>query len=147
MNSRDVKMILIGAAVAFALRVPSTQLSYDPQQVNCLAHAVYHEARGEPDAGQTAVAWVVKNRSAPARSICSVVYEKAQFTNIEKTRPDVSSKAWRKALETAQAVLSGKAKDPTHGANSFFAPSKVRTPKWATGEPTIIGHHKFYVLQ
>ena len=51
------------------------------RQLDCLAQAVYYEARGESPAGQAAVAQVVLNRvrhPAFPKSICSVVYQGAQ---------------------------------------------------------------------
>ncbi|NIO43392.1 MAG: hypothetical protein GTO41_26515, partial [Burkholderiales bacterium] len=49
------------------------------QELNCLALNVYHEARGEPMAGQYAVAEVTMNRVASRRypnTVCKVVFQK-----------------------------------------------------------------------
>lgn len=54
-----------------------------PKQINCLAEAIYHEARGEPILGQVAVGMVVLNRTQTREfsgTICDVVYAKNQFT-------------------------------------------------------------------
>ena len=53
------------------------------EQTNCLATAVYFEARGESVEGQLAVARVVMNRAASGRyppDWCSVVKQPAQFS-------------------------------------------------------------------
>ncbi len=118
----------------------------DMKQVQCMAHAVYHEARGEPSAGQVAVAYVVKNRVGHpgfANSICGVVYQPHQFTNIRQTKPNKNSKSWAYAVETSLRVLRGQAKDPTAGRKYFYAQAVVR-PRWSAGKKkVIIGRHTF----
>ena len=52
-------------------------------EMRCLAGAVYFESRGEPLAGQLAVAQVVINRTESSQfpsSYCAVVYQRAQFS-------------------------------------------------------------------
>jgi len=74
---------------------------------DCLANAVYFEARGEPIEGQLAVAQVVMNRAASGRypaTLCGVVTQPAQFSFIRHGRfpqADKSSEAWRKAVAIA----------------------------------------------
>ena len=63
--------------VAPVLRQPFV-LSKRDQEANCLAVALYHEARGESELGQIAVAQVILNRVKSTKypdSICGVVYE------------------------------------------------------------------------
>src|SRR5882672_3004751 len=51
--------------------------------IACLARNVYFEARGEPEAGQYAVAEVTMNRKASGRypnTVCGVVYERQAFS-------------------------------------------------------------------
>src|SRR4030095_7857272 len=53
------------------------------EQANCIAVAVYHEARGETLDGQLAVARGIMNRAASGRypsSWCGVVKQPAQFS-------------------------------------------------------------------
>lgn len=79
----------------------------DPEQ-DCLAKAVYFEARGESLEGQLAVAEVVLNRTASATypaSICEVVTQPAQFSFIRQGRfpkADENSKAWRNAVAISE---------------------------------------------
>ena len=57
--------------------------SVDPEQHECLALNVYHEARGEVIEGQIAVAHVTLNRvnhSYFPETICDVVYQNRQFS-------------------------------------------------------------------
>jgi len=59
--------------------------------VFCMALAVYHEARGEPVAGQTMVAQVaLKRASGDANQVCREVFRHKQFSwangKVVKTR-------------------------------------------------------------
>lgn len=123
----------------------------DLVEINCIAHAVYHEARGEKELGQIAVAHVVLNRTRHPKhpeSACDVVYEPRQFTNIKRTDPDLASPAWQKALQVAQAAYLGRSYDPTQGAKFFYASDKVQHKSWASNKvnSTVIGGHKFFDL-
>lgn len=113
----------------------------------CLSHVVYHEARGESFNGQLAVAYVVLNRSlAWHRSICQVVYQPAQFTNIRKTIPVETSREWQTAHFAATMATKKYIDDPTKGSLYFYAPHKVSEPRWARMKKFVgrIGHHLFY---
>ncbi|HJP69376.1 MAG TPA: cell wall hydrolase, partial [Sphingomicrobium sp.] len=74
------------------------------EETNCLATAVYFEARGESLEGQLAVARVVMNRASSGRyppDWCGVVKQPAQFSFVHHGRfpsVDQSSDEWRKAL-------------------------------------------------
>jgi len=61
--------------------VPTMQkVEHGKDERNCLAQAIYHEARGEPEQGQWAVANVILNRVDSKRypnSICGVVFQNA----------------------------------------------------------------------
>jgi spore germination cell wall hydrolase CwlJ-like protein len=53
------------------------------KEIDCLARAIYHEARGESEMGKKAVAMVTINRANSSKfpnSICRVVYEKGQYS-------------------------------------------------------------------
>ena len=82
-------------------------------QTNCLATAVYFEARGESLEGQLAVAHVVMNRAASGRyppDWCSVVKQPAQVSFVrhgEFPQADTNCPAWRKA-QTAALSRFGK---------------------------------------
>ena len=56
----------------------------------CLAQAIYHEARGEPEMGQWAVANVILNRVVSKRypaTICGVVFQNADGPNSSASSP------------------------------------------------------------
>lgn len=82
----------------------------------CLALAIYHEARGERVSGQLVVARVILNRKRSRvypSSICGVVYQNAhrrnrcQFSFACDTIPDLpkNRRAWRRALGIASMML------------------------------------------
>lgn len=109
-----------------------------PQQVECVARAIYGEARAEIKKGQLAVGHVVMNRSK-ARKItpCQVIYQKNQFHFI-KARISYSGAAWDRAVQLAKNLGS----DPTGGAQYFH--NKSVRPGWGKRLVAVIGNHLFY---
>jgi spore germination cell wall hydrolase CwlJ-like protein len=127
------------------------------QQGNCLADAMYYEARGEGRAGQMAIAEVVYNRMRSSyypRTICSVVFEGSQlrtgcqfsFTCGGVMDRPKSAAVWHRAQRLALQIVTGIVQlgNTTGGALSFHAEDVQ--PGWAdTMERTTqIGHHIFY---
>jgi spore germination cell wall hydrolase CwlJ-like protein len=126
-------------------------------QSDCLAEAMYYEARGEGKAGQLAVAEVIYHRMRYGyypNSICGVVFEGShlrtgcQFSftcNGDMNRPK-NAAAWRRARVLALRIVTGVLPlgDLTGDATSFHA-SDVQ-PGWAGDmERTVqIGKHIFY---
>ena len=124
----------------------------------CIAVAVYFEARGEPSAGQIAVAHVIQNRVEDQRypdNACGVVKQgyywngnpirnKCQFSFYCDGKSDnpKNKQGWYNALYIAS--LSTTAPDKTNGATHYHS-TKV-FPEWAyTGEITTkINKHIFY---
>jgi spore germination cell wall hydrolase CwlJ-like protein len=126
-------------------------------KAECLADAMYYEARGEGEAGELAIAEVVYNRLHDGnypRNICGVVFEGArqhtgcQFSfacNGEMLRPKEPG-AWRRAQRLALRIVTGNIVlgDTTGDATSFHAVDVQ--PGWSdTMERTTqIGNHIFY---
>ena len=121
----------------------------------CLAEAVYYEARSESRSGQLAVADVVKNRVKSKHypnTICGVVYEGAhrpfacQFTFACDGSMDISpkGKSWERSREIAQLSLTGFVPDMTKNSTHYH--TLAINPLWAgTLEyKATIGFHKFY---
>ncbi len=82
------------------------------EQTNCLATAVYFEARGESLEGQYAVARVVMNRAGSGKyppDWCSVVKQPAQFSFVRNGQfpaADTSSPAWARAEAIARLAAA-----------------------------------------
>lgn len=119
-------------------------------QMQCLASAVYFESRGEPLAGQLAVAMVVKNRAASRRfpaSYCRVVKQRGQFSFVRSGRiptPRKSGNAWRRAKAIAHIAHSDLWKSEA-GESLYFHANYVR-PAWAARKKALarIDTHIFY---
>jgi spore germination cell wall hydrolase CwlJ-like protein len=118
------------------------------QSIDCLARNVYFEARGEPLAGQYAVAEVTMNRRGWGpfrRTVCEVVYEPGAFSwTGERRRAQPSGAAWDAALRVADAVYSQRHTPTLHGARFYHA--VYVTPDWAKTKHFVarIGNHLFY---
>lgn len=121
----------------------------------CLAEAVYYEARSESRSGQLAVADVVKNRVKSKHypnSICGVVYEGAhrpfgcQFSFACDGSMDRApkGKAWERSQDMAQVSLTGFVADLTKNSTHYHTVNVA--PNWSkTLEfKAKIGFHKFY---
>ena len=123
-------------------------LDAQKKNIDCLARNVYFEARGEPLAGQYAVAEVTMNRTASAffpRSVCSVVHEKGAFSwTALGPLPEPGGAEWQRALEVAEAVYYGRHAPELAGA-LFYHATQVH-PAWAKERKRItrIGRHIFY---
>lgn len=125
-------------------------------ELDCLATALYFEARGEGPDGQAAVAEVILNRTGlPGfpRSVCAVVRDGAgdgaggcQFSYACDGRSDVVTDraSYAIAERIAAAMMAGAPRALTDGATHFHSDS-VR-PGWASrfAKTARIGEHTFY---
>lgn len=110
-------------------------------QVDCIARAIYGEARGEGSRGMIAVANVIMNRTEARgfpRSACEVIEQPGQFTFPRNARVN------RATYEMAAAVYYGNLIDLTNGATYYHA--NYVHPRWANRLTRVatIGHHIFY---
>lgn len=120
------------------------------EQTNCLATAVYFEARGETLAGQLAVAKVVMNRAASGRyppSYCATIKQPAQFSFVRAGRfppVDVDCPAWKKATAIARLALANVV--PSIGNDVLWYHADYVAPSWGRRLTQVskIGQHIFY---
>lgn len=115
--------------------------------VQCMAGAVYFEAKGEPLSGQLAVAEVILNRAKSGRfptSVCSVVTQPGQFSFVRGGHvPTVAAnKQYRTALAVARVALADAWNSPAAGAMYFHA--RRVAPTWHREQVAAIGNHVFY---
>lgn len=116
----------------------------------CLAGAVYFEARGEPIEGQLAVAEVVLNRASSGeypRSICEVVTQPAQFSFVrDGSFPaiDRGSDGWRRAVAIANIAAENLASSLS--SDVLWYHTDYVAPGWGRrlDRVTQIGAHIFY---
>jgi len=120
------------------------------RDLQCLAQAIYFEARGEPLAGQLAVGAVIVNRTTSGRypsDYCSVVTQRGQFSFVHGGHipsPDESSPAWTRARALAQ-IAHQDLWQSAAGEALFFHARYVR-PGWARSKVALatIDSHIFY---
>lgn len=117
------------------------------EQADCLAAAVYHESKGEPLAGQLAVAEVIINRARSGRfasTLCGVVTQRSQFSFVRgghiPTPP--RNAAWRNAVAIAHIALDDLADSPVSTALFFHA--RYVSPGWRLHRLSAVGNHIFY---
>src|SRR4051812_18946734 len=118
-------------------------------ELECLAGAVYFEAKGEPLKGQLGVARVILTRPRSGRfpaTACGVVKQRGQFSFVRAGRfPAIArgSAAWRTALAVARAARDGHVESPAGKALFFHARSV--SPGWrGVTRVAAIGNHVFY---
>mgnify|MGYP007083425989 CR=1 FL=1 len=123
----------------------------DPVQLECMARAVYSEARGEPVMGQAAVAWGIKHRMDSKdfpNQACDIIYDErfaVQFPHIKDVQIDENSAAWESAVEVSALVWAGFVDDPIDGRRFWYNPKKAAKPRWLKmGQVKKIGNHVFY---
>ena len=131
--------------------------------VLCMALNIYHEARGEPLAGQIGVAHSVLNRMSDSRypdTACEVI-KQAKYHGWDMINPirykcqyswfcdglsdkPQDGKAMLEATILAQHVLAGKSIDITEGATHYHA--DYVHPYWADTMTTTVklGSHIYY---
>jgi hypothetical protein len=120
------------------------------EQGNCLATAVYFEARGESLEGQLAVARVVMNRAASGRyppDWCGVVKQPAQFSFVrhgEFPWIDTGSAAWARAQGVARLAIANVV--PSVGTDVLWYHANYVAPSWGRRLNMVekIGAHIFY---
>ena len=121
----------------------SSSSSSNSSDLNLLSRLVYGEARGEPYAGQVAVAAVVLNRvksSSFPNTISGVIYQSGAFDVVSDGQINLTPNSTAK--KAAQDALNGW--DPTYGEIYYFNPNTA-TNKWIWSRPmtVTIGNHRF----
>jgi len=120
------------------------------EEANCIATAVYFEARGEALEGQLAVARVIMNRAASGQypsSWCSVVKQPAQFSFVRHGQfPTINtaSAAWAKAQGVTRLAMSNVI--PSLSDDVLWYHADYVNPSWGhrLSMAQKIGAHIFY---
>lgn len=152
-------MLEVYAQKKFVPTAKKLKLSKDEQL--CLTQAIYHEARGESEAGQWAVANVIINRAMSRKfpsTLCGVVFQnadrglyKCQFTFACDGRSDFGTEqgAWRRAVKMAQVAYrefqSGDRPGVIPNSALYYHTTSV-APSWSNkfSRVATIGAHVFY---
>ncbi len=122
------------------------------QEANCMAVAVYHEARGETLDGQLAVARVIMNRAASGKyptTWCGVVKQPWQFSFVNPRTGympgvDEGSAAWRKAQGITRLAMANAV--PSVPTDCLWYHANYVSPSWGRRLTRVsqIGAHIFY---
>ena len=140
------------ASIVFAGAGPIDRM----RSLQCLAEAIYYEARSESEDGQRAVAQVVLNRvrhPAYPGSVCGVVYQgpmragggcQFTFTCDGSLASPPSGFGWFRARRIAADALAGTVYAPVGLATNYHTHQVL--PVWAfrLAKATVIGNHIFY---
>lgn len=121
----------------------------------CLAEALYFEARGETVKGMFAVAEVILNRVDSRRfpnSVCAVINQgtgkryQCQFTYTCDGHAEIIAepRAYARVAKVARIMLDGARRQLTDGA-TYYHTKQVR-PRWSRkfNRTATIGYHHFY---
>ena len=152
-----VIFVLVLASLAMLI-TRTISLHQTAAEIRCLALNIYHEARGEPDAGKYAVASVTLNRVASKhypKTVCKVVYQKrwdylrkryvSAFSWTELDAPfSTDEKAWQKAAQIAEEVYNNP--ESQNLKTALFYHARHIQPSWARKKAKVakIGRHIFY---
>lgn len=110
----------------------------DVNELSCLTHGVFYEAKSEPMEGKIGVANVIVNRSKDPNfksgSVCGILKEKGQFNywknvKTQNLKDDRIRSQVEESAEAAASVLSGQAQDNTNGS-TYFVNTKTANKSW-----------------
>jgi spore germination cell wall hydrolase CwlJ-like protein len=147
------------ATKKFMPTVKKVQLSASERL--CLTQAIYHEARGESETGQWAVANVIINRAMSHKfptTLCGVVFQNAdqgyhrcQFTFACDGKSDVGTEkaAWNRATKMAAAAYGEFKQGDRPGVipdGALYYHTTSVNPGWSNKFKRVatIGAHEFY---
>lgn len=152
---------LVASYVQSGYQPTAKRVEYANGERECLAQAIYHEARGESFMGQMAVANIIVNRARSERfpsTLCGVIYQNAdkgryrcQFTFACDGRDDTPGerRAWIKSQELAREVYAefaqGEEIGVLPGSALYYHTTAVR-PSWANtfSRVAVVDSHIFY---
>lgn len=118
------------------------------RELNCLAAAIYHEAKGETLNGQLAVGRVIVARSKSGRfpdSYCGVVFQPSQFSFVRGNSLPAgprNARQWKNAVAVARIAHEGTWRSPVEGALFFHA--AYVSPGWRLTRMARVDNHVFY---
>lgn len=151
----SIGLLLALTGGAIASRASASTPTTLGRAVDCLAAAVYYEARGESAAGQAAVAQVVLNRARKAgfpKSVCGVIYQGAgghacQFSFVcsGAMNGPRDPQAWTRSRRVAARALSGYVMRAVGQATAFHAARLGANPDGHMSRVAQVGAHVFLI--
>jgi len=124
------------------------------------AKTIYGEARGEPYEGQQAIANVVMNRvnhggwwGSDVREVCLKPYQFSCWNIGDPNRTTIMAVTEENAIYVGCIAIATDASnrhlnDDTNGADSYYAKSMPKPPRWAENLVPCaqIGNHLFFQI-
>ncbi|HET9630472.1 MAG TPA: cell wall hydrolase [Novosphingobium sp.] len=147
-SADDAPAAITAPAVPALSRVAALGSGEITHELNCLAGAIYFEAKSESLEGQLAVGRVVINRSKSGRfpsSYCGVVFQRSQFSFIrggQMPAIDHHSRMWQNAVAVARIADANAYPSAAEGALFFHATSV--SPNWRLTRVARVDNHVFY---
>lgn len=157
----DLNATMLAAYIDSGYQPLQARLDRANSERDCLTQAIYHEARGESEAGQLAVANVIVNRARSGKfpdTLCGVIYQNAdkglyrcQFTFAcdGRSKPATERRALARSAALAQSVYAEFALGEQVGAvpaSALYYHTTAVSPSWSNtyNEVAQIGAHIFY---
>ncbi|MET3926998.1 cell wall hydrolase [Devosia sp. 2618] len=157
----ELNPTMLAAYIEDGYQPLAARLEHANAERDCLAQAIYHEARGESEAGQMAVANVIVNRARSNKfpsTLCGVIYQNAdkgyhrcQFTFACDGRTDAPSerRAWARSASLAEHIYAEFATGAQVGAvpgSALYYHTTAVSPSWSNTYNAVaqIGSHIFY---
>lgn len=141
-------------------RVPVRIIDETQVEAQCLAVAIYREARGESDAGMAGVGYVIMNRvhsrHFSPKTVCGVVKQSGtrrstgkrscQFSWVcHPPKGKINAKSYAHANRIAHRVLAGTIANPIGSAVYFHERSSSRgSPSRHAPHRIALGNHVFF---
>lgn len=157
-------LIEVSSPTTLTLNIPApnvslsdrAQIELSDKEIQCMAYAIYFEARGEGTLGQVGVGYVILNRMGHHKfpnTACGVVYDRnrrgCQFHWVCDGKPDAirSPQSYEQARATAISVLTRSVKNPV-GDSLFFRHRNAVSP-YAGSQRLYasIGQHNFFAVR
>jgi N-acetylmuramoyl-L-alanine amidase len=150
-HGRMLLLLLIALASLLPREAGAGGLQEEQQ---CLAMAIYWEARGEGRQGMVAVGWTIINRTRSdhfPKTPCAVVYQGNEWGHCQfswwcdgKSDRPTDRKNWTKALITAAEMIVNPPRDPTNGALFYHSINIPRPWVRKRTRTARVGQHIFY---
>lgn len=127
-------------------------MDINPDQLECLSEAIYHEARGEDYHGQLYVGFVIKNRvmSDDFRdTYCDVIYAPSQFSYTHQLSDKTMYEADAKEFANDVAYIVMTTPTPFPDSMYFYHTTSIN-PNWNFNLLDVyvtVGNHVFYTLK
>lgn len=148
----------MSTSIPAPVSVPNRSALADLTDAELLARVIWGECRGKVQEEARAIAHVVVNRAAKpcwwGGSVKECCLRAKQFSCLNESDPNLpkilagnfKDGSWPICFTEADAAISGKSADPTHGATSYHAASMNPFPSWAKTltRTAKIGSHIFY---